>query len=287
MKYSGNLRKCLPPLLSSRFSSHPSLSEASEGLQHSVNEDAKVTSETPAVQPSSPSVPKLDRERSLNLTYGIASEDKIEAINRLLYASYHPDEPITNHLGLYKGPGSIPDADRRVRSSIKRNLSLFVYDSNGVEIGVCVNNGYYRHDFLGLLDDCDVVDPAYKVYLAVHKELRSSNTHLFDQIKTDKLFCISMVGVDPAYRSKGVATDLIRRSVLLAGTMGFTGLMTEATGAFSQKAFRRLGMVKTSSIVYRDFEYEGRKPFAEMNPVHPELAMMKKKFFQSCLKHIL
>ena len=69
----------------------------------------------------------------------------------------------------------------------------FVYDSNGVEIGVCVNNGYYRHDFLGLLDDCDVVDPAYKVYLAVHKELRSSNTHLFDQIKTDKLFCISMV----------------------------------------------------------------------------------------------
>ena len=99
-------------------------SEASEGLQHSVNEDAKVTSETPAAQPSSPSVPKLDRERSLNLTYGIASEDKIEAINRLLYASYHPDEPITNHLGLYKGPGSIPDADRRVRSSIKRNLSL-------------------------------------------------------------------------------------------------------------------------------------------------------------------
>ena len=47
--------------------------------------------------------------------------------------------------------------------------------------------------------------------------------------------------MDPAYRSKGVATDLIRRSVLLAGTMGFTGLMTEATGAFSQKAFRRLG----------------------------------------------
>ena len=110
--------------------------------------------------------------------------------------------------------------------------------------------------------------------------------------------------MDPAYRSKGVATDLIRRSVLLAGTMGFTGLMTEATGAFSQKAFRRLGMVKTrcvrkiksprrlyfdlfSSIVYRDFEYEGEKPFEEMNPVHPELAMMKKKFFQSCLKHIL
>ena len=62
--------------------------------------------------------------QNLNLTYSIASVEKLEAVNKLLYASYHPDEPITNHLGLYKGPGSIPDADRRVRSSIKRNLSL-------------------------------------------------------------------------------------------------------------------------------------------------------------------
>ena len=66
--------------------------------------------------------------------------------------------------------------------------------------------------------------------------------NLFDELKTEKVFNISMVGVDPAQRNKGLATDLIRRSVLLAGTLGYTGIMTEATGSFSQRAFATIGM---------------------------------------------
>ena len=60
------------------------------------------------------------------MTYSIAGVDKLEAVNKLLYASYHPDEPITRHLGLYKGLNSIPDADRRVKATILRNLSMLV-----------------------------------------------------------------------------------------------------------------------------------------------------------------
>ena len=93
------------------------------------------------------------------------------------------------------------------------------------------------------------------------------------------------------------------RSILLAGCMGFSGIMTEATGKFSQKAFSTIHMLKTkwvlvlqivpglfshfSSVLYRDFEYDGKKVFEDMDPIHPEIAFMKKKFFQSCLKHIL
>ena len=81
----------------------------------------------------------------------------------MLYATYHPDEPLTNHLGLYKGPSSIPDADRLVQQILPRHLSLwvadigsyfelilpcrFAYDSNGNVLGVCVNNAYYRAEF--------------------------------------------------------------------------------------------------------------------------------------------
>ena len=75
--------------------------------------------ETPKMAP-----PKLDRERSSNLTYGIASADKLEAVNRLLYATYHPDEPITQALGLFRGEHSIPDADNRVGIMVRKNLSL-------------------------------------------------------------------------------------------------------------------------------------------------------------------
>jgi len=270
-------------------STNPSVSETSEALKHSVNEEAVNEESLKKLKEAKPRTPKLDRNVDHRLTYGIASSDKLEAINRLLYASYHPDEPITRHLGLFKGLGSIPDADRRVKNSVQRNLSLFAYDKEGNEIGVSINNGYYRDDFMAIIENEleTATDPAYKPFLAVHKELRSRNTHLFDELKTEKFFCISMVGVDPKFRGKGIATDLIRRSILLAGVMGFSGIMTEATGKYSQKAFSTIGMLKVNSLEYKDFEFEGKKVFEGMGETHTDLAFMKKKFFQSCLKHIL
>ena len=87
-----------------------------------------------------------------------------------------------------------------------------------------------------------MIDQNYRPFLAVHRELRARNVQLFDELKTEKLFNISMVAVDPDMRGKGVATDLIRRSVLLAGTLGFSGIMTEATGSVSKRMFATVGM---------------------------------------------
>ena len=86
------------------------------------------------------------------MTYSIAGIDKLETVNKLLYASYHPDEPITRHLDLFKGLNSIPDADSRVERTIRRNLSMLAYDKQGKVIGVCINNSYDRQDFLQLLE---------------------------------------------------------------------------------------------------------------------------------------
>ena len=105
-------------------------SETTEALKHVTEEEKlkrnELEAQAAAGKPKKQPVgrPTIDRERSLNITYAIASPEKLDAVNNLLYASYHPDEPITKHLGLYKGPGSIPDADKRVEHSIQRNLSL-------------------------------------------------------------------------------------------------------------------------------------------------------------------
>ena len=99
-------------------------SEASEALEHISHEENQVMKEKAAEATSKMAPPKLDRERNSNLTYGIASPDKLEYINRLLYASYHPDEPITKALNLFQGPQSIPDADNRVGIMVRKNLSL-------------------------------------------------------------------------------------------------------------------------------------------------------------------
>ena len=57
----------------------------------------------------------------------------------------------------------------------------------------------------------EATDPMYKPYLAIHKAVREKNIHVFDDLKTSKIFNICMVGVDPSFRTKGVASDLIRR----------------------------------------------------------------------------
>eukprot|EP00092_Neocalanus_flemingeri_P037729 GFUD01041077.1.p1 GENE.GFUD01041077.1~~GFUD01041077.1.p1 ORF type:complete len:299 (+),score=60.64 GFUD01041077.1:75-971(+) len=268
----------------------PSVSEVTEALDHVKEAENKLNSapsEEPPVK-KQPSVPKLDRERDMKLTYSIVGPDRFKIVNSLLYATYHPDEPITKHLGLFKGPDSIPDADRNVQLMLLKHLSMFAFDSSGEIVGVCVNNAHFRSEFLDMENGLDqVLDPAYRPMLDIHHALRMKNKHIYDELRTEKFFSIRMVGVDPKTRGMGVATDLIRRSILLAGCLGFTGVKTYATGKFSKKAFATVGMLQTNSINYSEYEFEGKKVFEGMDPNHTELAFMKKKFFQSCLKHIM
>merc|ERR1711936_366559 len=69
------------------------------------------------------------------------------------------------------------------------------------------------------------------------------------------------IGVEVESRGQGVATNLIRRSILLAGCLGFRAIKAEATGSFGMKTFATVGMQPASSIRYADFEYEGRRIF--------------------------
>ena len=53
--------------------------------------------------------------------------------------------------------------------------------------------------------------------------------HIFREIGTDRLLDISMVGVEENSRGQGVATNLIQRSILLGGCLGYRGIMAQPT----------------------------------------------------------
>ena len=117
------------------------------------------------------------------------------------------------------------------------------------------------------------------------------------------MFSIGMIGVETT--GLGIATNLIRRSVLLAGScscssqsklsnlklftgcLGFRGIKTEAPGAFSREAFERVGFQAGSAIDYNSFDFYGEKVFQGLKSGDSEITFMRKKFFQSSLKHIL
>merc|ERR1712013_846076 len=112
-------------------------------------------------------------------------------------------------------------------------------------------------------------------------QLRHENEHIFEEIGTNKMFSIKMIGIGEEDRGQGVATNLIRRSILLAGCLGFRAIKTEATGRFSKETIQRVGMQPAGSIKYDDFVFDGKKPFAGMKDGNSEITFMKKKFFQS------
>jgi len=274
-------KSALPFLARRCLTTSSSVKEASEALRHVEESEKKLKA------------PMLDRTRGFltgkKYSYCIVGPDDVEKANVLLYDTYHPDEPITKHLGLTQGGQRIPDADRMVQDIVPRHLSMFALDPAGKPIGVCINNACYLTELEDNTDKvlADVRDPQYKPLAAVHHELRLKNRHIYRELGTDKFFSIRMVGVENSKRGMGVATELIRRSILLAGCMGFSGIKTEATGNFSRTAFEAVGLLPTNSIKYEDFEYEGQKVFSGMTGDNTEITFMRKKFFQSCLKHII
>ena len=58
------------------------------------------------------------------LRFAIVGPDDLDTVNRLLYATYHPYEPLTKHLGLCKGLNSLKDVDRMVEEKLAKYLTL-------------------------------------------------------------------------------------------------------------------------------------------------------------------
>jgi len=233
---------------------------------------------------------RLDKNRNLlpPLRYEIVTPEKIEQAKELLYATYHPFEPLTKHLGLMKGPNSIPDLDRLVERTVHENLSLFALGMDGKVMGVCINGISSREDWDHNIHDitANFEDPKARPLAAIRQEMHNKGVRIFDEVGTDEMFGIKMVGVDPSLRGKGMSTDIIRRSILLAGCLGFTGLKAEATAAYAQAAFLTIGFKPVAEILYKDFEYNGEKVFEGIED-ETGLILFQKKFFQNCLKHIV
>merc|ERR1712172_334708 len=153
------------------FLSTTSSSEAQEALKH---------------------VDRLDRNR--------------DGTKRLNYAIVGPSEPLTSHLGLCKGPNSIADMDKMVESILEKNLTLIAYDrGTGRPVGAAVNNSCLKEE-LGLSLEqelAEVEDKSFQPIQAIQHQLRHENGHIFEEIGTNKMFSIKMIGIGEEDRGQG------------------------------------------------------------------------------------
>lgn len=89
-----------------------------------------------------------------------------------------------------------------------------------------------------------------------------------------------MVGVPPGSRfaRRGIASTLFRVSTNLGHDRGFKRCVTECTGLYSQTAARKTGFQERARLAYRDFRFEGRAVFSEIEPPHTDLILFEREF---------
>ena len=101
-------------------------------------------------------------KKAPEVTYQIARPHQLPQIQKLMYASFNRDEPMTRHLKLHQvwhqwrgelskspaqGAFSIPDIDGMVEGLVMdHNLSLMALDSDQLPIAVALNGAFHREE---------------------------------------------------------------------------------------------------------------------------------------------
>jgi len=214
-----------------------------------------------------------------DVVFRIVDQTRYTEVLDLLYSNFHTDEPMSRALKIFDGTNRIPEADDYTLRALAENLSLMAVDSiTNKLLGVSVNGVVKKGSFPLTKDQVslEVSNPGFRHILQVMAEVHSRAGDIWTQVGTDIIFDIKMVATDKNNRRGGLGTDLLRRSVQLATSLGYKAIKTEATGLYSRKAFERLGFQVSSEFLYSDYEVEGEKVFEKIKS-HRGTAFMTKQ----------
>lgn len=64
-----------------------------------------------------------------DITFRIVDQSRYPEVLELLYANFHPDEPMSRALNIYSGNHRVPAIDEYTLNGLKENLSLMAVDS--------------------------------------------------------------------------------------------------------------------------------------------------------------
>merc|ERR1712215_120731 len=201
-----------------------------------------------------------------NISYLIVRPHQLPEVHKLMYQSFHQDEPMTKYLGLWKGSFSIPDSDEMVEGLVlDHNLSIMAMDRDTNTPLAVVLNGEMGEEELKV-SRSEVVrsckDASFVPIASILHEVQLLSKEVFTRYQTDRMFDIKMIATSPQARGLGLATDLVQRSVQLAACLGYKGCKTEATGAYSRKAFTKAGFEVVAEVKYKQFQLEGKEVFS-------------------------
>lgn len=214
------------------------------------------------------------------IRYEMLSERNLLGAARCVSATFTRSEPMSHHLGL-TFDDFLTFAHAYYRGLIGAGMSLVALDERTNEvIGVRMSEDYCKQGDLSIEGLTPNFMPLFAILEALGQYFRQNH-----RLISGKYAHMFMVAVDKGYTKRGIAPNMYRLFLRLVMDMGFTHAVTEPTGVISQHVLaNKFGFQELHRINYADFEYKGKKPFADLKGHGCAILMMKEL---SELKEIL
>nr|XP_029732804.1 uncharacterized protein LOC115268779 [Aedes albopictus] len=187
-------------------------------------------------------------------------EERFEDAVRHLSEHFARDEQMNQAKGLDRDECAMNEVVQLWNAMLPERLSVVCFREGSDEI-VGVN-------VLGVAFKFDKEEPKFKseIFQTIFDTIGyiSQQANVYERYGVDRYLNAMGLSVDPVYRGRGIATELLRARIPLCKAMGIKLTSTCFTGPGSQGAARKVGFEENFSITYAElakvdarFEYPG------------------------------
>ncbi|GEM_PF-1992614 len=194
-----------------------------------------------------------------NYQYEVLNDKHYDPVVDVISRTFCEDEPMTKYLGITQN-AIIPFAQLIVEKAIKDGLSVVALENNKVVACTIVE------DMADPLNLAIEIDPRFKIIFSLLEHL---GTDFFNERVPDKghIAHLFITAVDKNYHGQGLSIKINFESIRLAKDKKFDFMCCKFTDAYNER-----GTVKNiqnsklliRSCIYKDFIYEGKKPFENL-----------------------
>jgi ribosomal protein S18 acetylase RimI-like enzyme len=205
-----------------------------------------------------------------SLAYSIATASDADDIIRLIARVFSESEPPAVAMGLSCDdmkqflqlivPSVLPDGITVIARSGDTGNFAGVMLCDDFASPPSVDPSHISSKFLPILSMLEELDEQFRRGKAI---LPGQILHLF------------MLAVDSRFAGQGVGQGMVRTCVDNGARKGYRIGVTEATGRVSQHIFRKNGFVDRFSVAYRDFRFNDKAVFSEIE-VHEKAILMER-----------
>nr|XP_039266575.1 uncharacterized protein LOC120342002 [Styela clava]XP_039267435.1 uncharacterized protein LOC120342594 [Styela clava] len=209
------------------------------------------------------------------LTYRLLTDEDLDEVIKFIQTHFIPFEPLSAAANV-KAEEEKEFPRILIKNSLWQAASIGAFDNSTGELcAVRVNSLGKNNDRLVPEDESMSTAKMHKV----QRILRAiKGGMLKNVVGTENYMEHIFVSVNQAYAKRGIATELYRRSELLANQHGCKKLIAICSNSYTRRSTEKIGYKLINEIKYDNYidEVTGEKPFANMKTPHSTISLVVK-----------